>query len=161
MGENRNRREWLGLAGAALAGCSGKGQAAPGFEATTQYGRRVRLEDFRGKLLLLTFWATWCPYCRSQLAAMEQLSTGYEGGKAAMLALSVDAQGWDVVRGYLAESGLSFPVALASETARSRYGASRGIPLTSVISPQGVLLTDVVGGMGLEALKELIATYST
>ncbi len=150
----------IATASGTLAGCRRRaGSAAPTFEVATQYGRQVRLEDYRGKLLLLTFWATWCPYCRSQLAAMDQLMKGPESSKVALLALSIDAEGWDVVRPYLGQAGHGFSIGVADGSTRRAYGTSGGIPITYVISPEGVILTDIVGGLDLPSLREVVQEY--
>lgn len=141
-------------------GCRRSGEFAPPFTATTQYGRRVRNEDFRGQTLLLTLWATWCPHCRSQLAAMQQVAADFRSSQIAMLALSVDREGWEVVRPYLAETGLSIPVGLADLATQRAYGAAGGIPITWVISRSGILLTDIPGALDATALREVIAEYA-
>ena len=156
-----SRRELLGtasLGGLALfeAGCGLSGTAPP-FETTTQFGRTIRLSDFRGKPLLLTFWATWCPYCRGQMAEMQKMSTGYSASSVALVALSVDQNGWDVVRPYVTQNGISFPVGLASRSIVRSYGASGGIPVTFAISPTGVLVGRQVGGLDQEWLQQMAA----
>jgi thiol-disulfide isomerase/thioredoxin len=166
----RSRREWLALgtagtafaaAGATLAGCRRlTGSPAPAFEATTQYGRQVQLSDYRGKLLLLTFWATWCPYCRSQLAAMDQFLGGPQSAQVALLALSIDATGWEAVRPYLGQAGHTLSIGVADASTRRAYRTSGGIPITYVISTEGMVLTDIVGGLDLASLREIAAKYT-
>jgi thiol-disulfide isomerase/thioredoxin len=143
-----------------LLACSRAGSAAPPFTTTTQYGRAVRNEDFRGRTLLLTLWATWCPHCHAQLSAMDQVSSSYAAGRVNFLALSTDREGWDVVRPYLAETGFSLNVGLADRATQRAYGASGGIPITWVIDSSGIVVTDIPGALDAQSLREVIDRYA-
>lgn len=162
------RRQSLGLlvggvafAASGFLACSRAGSTAPPFATTTQYGRSVRNEDYRGRTLLLTLWATWCPHCHAQLSVMDQVSSSYAAGRVHFLALSTDREGWDVVRPYLAENGFSLSVGLADRATQRAYGASGGIPITWVIDPSGILVTDIPGALDANSLREVIDRYAT
>ena len=161
------RRQGMGLllggvafAASGFLACSRAGSTAPPFATTTQYGRVLRNEDFRGRTLLLNLWATWCPHCRSQLAAMDQIASSYAAGRVSFLALSIDREGWNVVRPYLAETGFSLSVGLADRATQRAYGASGGIPITWVIDPSGIVVTDIPGALDAQSLREVIDQYA-
>ena len=90
---------------------------------------------------------------------MNQLASGAASGRVAMLALSVDRQGWDVVRPYLAENGFSIPVALADGRIQHDYPAA-GLPCTYVVNSRGIVVGMEVGGLGLSALEELAEQHA-
>jgi len=129
--------------------------AAPPFDVRTDTGKRLRLEDFQGKVLLLTFWATWCPHCRRQIAAMEKLRADYAANDTEMLVLAVDDEGWQKVTPYLEEHKLSLPVALASPRIQQQYAVGGGIPLSYVIDRQGQLVKDFRGALDEDILRRL------
>lgn len=87
------------------------GQQAPDFSLKDEDGKPVRLSDYRGKLVFLNFWATWCIPCIEEMPEMETLKNTYKDRKFQMLAVSV-ATDWDVVRKFYKEHNLTIPAAL-------------------------------------------------
>lgn len=129
--------------------------AAPPFEVRTETGKLIRLEDYKGKVLLLTFWATWCPHCRRQIAAMEKLREEFAGKDIEMLALSVDKQGWQIVAPYLQEHKLTLAVGIAAPRTQQQYAANGGIPLSYVIDRKGQVVKDFRGALDEDVLRRL------
>ena len=80
------------------------GRPAPPFELIDSKGRTHRLSDYAGHVVLLNFWATWCPPCVEEAPALEALARAVEGLGVAALAVSVD-DGWEVVRRFVAGGG--------------------------------------------------------
>ncbi len=132
------------------------GRKAPPFETKSLIGRRIRLEDYKGKTLVLVFWATWCPHCRRYLSAMQQLHKEYAAKNVEMLALSVDETGWKVVAPYIRDHNLTVPIALAPAAAQRSYDTSGGIPLTAIIDGDGNQIRQFVGGPNVEQLRGLL-----
>jgi peroxiredoxin len=137
----------------ALPGCSRKekpavgGTTAPDFTLKDLSGKAVTLSSLRGKVVLLNFWATWCPPCREEIPSMMRLNKAMEGKPFQMLAVSEDGGGKDAVTGFFKESGASLPALLDSDQAvGGRYGLT-GVPETFVIGKNGVILKKVVGAM--------------
>ncbi|MCU0227065.1 MAG: TlpA family protein disulfide reductase [Bryobacterales bacterium] len=128
---------------------------APAFEVRTELGKRIRLEDYSGKVLLLTFWATWCPHCRNQIAAMEKLRETYAAKEIEMLAVSVDREGWKIVAPYVQEHGLRIPVSIAPPRMQQQYAANGGIPLSYIIDRKGQMIKDFRGALDEETLRRL------
>jgi len=119
--------------------------AAPNFTLRDLKGRDVSLEDFKGQVVFLNFWATWCPPCRNEMPSMEKLYSRMEGQDFAMLAVDLQ-ENEDQVRRFVDTAGYSFPVLLDSS---GRTGAAyqvSGIPTTYIIDKQGNVLARVVGG---------------
>lgn len=122
-----------------------EGNVAPDFTLPNLSGNEVELSDFRGKVIFLNFWATWCPPCRGEMPSMEALYQRLKGGDFQMLAVSVDRRGNSVVGPFAQEFKLTFPI-LLDLTGRvgSIYGV-RGIPTTFILDKKGIIVEKVVG----------------
>lgn len=136
-----------------VAGCSKeeaapprKGVAAPDFTLMDLTGKQVRLSDYRGKVVLLNFWATWCPPCREEMPSMVRLNQIMAGKPFQMLAVSIDDAGKVAVEAYLQKSGTVLPVLLDTEQNAGKLYGITGVPETFVIDKKGVILEKVVGG---------------
>jgi peroxiredoxin len=157
MSELFARRAFLGLLSTAAA-FPALGQSlpsAPAFDVRTDTGKRIRLSDYQGKILLLTFWATWCPHCRRQITAMEKLRASYQKNNIEMLAISVDKEGWKIVAPYLEEHKLLLPVAIADARMQQQYRVDGGIPLSYIINQDGRVVKDFRGALDEEILQKL------
>ncbi|MBI4409843.1 MAG: TlpA family protein disulfide reductase [Gemmatimonadetes bacterium] len=130
------------------------GDVAPPFAAPALTGDTVRLEDLRGRVVLLNVWATWCAPCRWEMPALERLSAELAPQGLAVLAVSVDAPlgGVDAlgnpggdVRAFVAELGLTFTVLLDPRAQiQRRYGVT-GLPTTFLIGRDGRVVRKVFG----------------
>ena len=119
--------------------------AAPDFTLLTLEGRPVRLREFRGKLVLVNFWATWCAPCLHEMPSMEQLYQTFKQTKFVLLAVSMDHQGEGIARPFVDKLKLTFPVLLDSTLEVSRQYSVRGLPTTYLIDPEGLLIGVVIG----------------
>jgi peroxiredoxin len=117
----------------------------PDFTLMALEGRPVQLREFRGKLVLLNFWATWCAPCLHEMPSMERLYQTFKETEFALLAVSMDRQGEEVAKPFVDNLKLTFPVLVdnTSEVAR-QYGV-RGLPTTYLIDPDGLLIGAVIG----------------
>lgn len=121
------------------------GGLAPDVTLKTLRGKTVALSDYRGKVVLLNFWATWCPPCRAEMPSMERLSRIFPAADFVMLAVNVEPDGDQTVPAFLARRPHSFPVLLDIEaTAQNAYQVYR-FPETFIISREGVILNHVIG----------------
>lgn len=108
-------------------------------------GKRVRLSDFRGKVVLLNFWATWCLPCRREMPSLERLYQSYRSRGLVVVAVSIDRASSATVRAFAEEMGLSFSVLHDPDDLTSpRYGVI-GIPYSFLISPAGRIVYRVAG----------------
>ena len=119
--------------------------AAPDFTLLSLEGRPVRLREFRGKLVLVNFWATWCAPCLHEMPSMEQLYQTFKQTEFVLLAVSMDHQGEGVARPFVDKLKLTFPVLLDSTLEVSRQYSVRGLPTTYLIDPEGLLIGVVIG----------------
>ncbi len=86
-------------------------KTAPGFALKDLTGNRVTLDEFRGKVVVLGFWATWCVPCREEMPSLQRLYEEFKDAGLTVLAVSIDPSA-SVVRSFAAEKGLTFPVLL-------------------------------------------------
>ena len=133
---------------------------APDFVLPDVEGRSVRLRELRGKLVLLNFWATWCAPCRIEMPGMERLYQTFQKADFALLAVSIDRQGTQMVRPFVEELKLKFPILIDQTMEVSRQYGLRGLPTTYLIDPEGRLIGAAVGGRDWHSTeaKALIAT---
>ncbi len=122
-----------------------EGRFFPAFELRDFAGGSRQISDYRGKLVILNVWATWCPPCRKELPSLQRLQTLLGTDAYAVLGLSVDADA-DIAQEYLLERGIAFEnfLDIGGAEARRVMGI-RAYPDTFIISPDGVLLRSIVG----------------
>jgi|ERR1039457_6168895 thiol-disulfide isomerase/thioredoxin len=136
-----------------LPGCTKKekpavvGELAPVLTLRDIAGKISSLSDYRGKVVLLNFWATWCPPCREEIPSMMRLNKAMADKPFQMVAVSIDEGGKAAVEAYFRKTKTFLPVYLDSsqDTAR-RYGLT-GVPETFIIGKRGVIMKKVVGAM--------------
>ncbi|MEA3361834.1 MAG: TlpA disulfide reductase family protein [Thermodesulfobacteriota bacterium] len=122
------------------------GNVAPDFTLTDMQGQQVSLSQFRGKVVVLNFWATWCPPCREEMPSMEQLYRDFKDKGLVMLAVNVDENGKKAVSQFLQKTPHSFPILLDSENiAQNAYGVFR-FPESFIIDRNGVVVEKIIGG---------------
>ncbi len=121
------------------------GYQAPDFALPDLQGHMVRLSDFRGKVVFLNLWATWCPPCRMEMPAMEKLHRRLQDRDFVMLAVAEDEGGSQAVAPFVRETGLTFRVLLDPEATLSpRFGAT-GYPETFLIDRDGQVVNHTIG----------------
>ena len=103
--------------------------------------------DWEGKALLLNFWATWCPPCIEEMPIFDEALEKYGEKGFAVVAISVDRKGWEVVRPFVAEHGLSYPVLLADESITRTFGKVNQLPMTYLVHTSGTIHSRQIGSM--------------
>jgi peroxiredoxin len=151
------------LAALVVSACAKKelpaieGNAAPDFTLKDLSGHPVQLSSLKGKVVLVNFWATWCPPCREEIPSMVKLNQAMQGKPFQMLAISVDEGGKDAVTSFFQKAGVTLPALLDTDgSVAKRYGTT-GVPETFVVDNKGVILKKVIGPMDWTA-PEVIAT---
>ena len=120
-------------------------EEAPNFLLKDSEGFNVTLDQFRGKVVLLNFWATWCGPCKVEMPAMERLYRSFSRKVFEILAVSTDAQGAAITRPFQQEVGFTFPVLHDSDFRIGlRYGA-RQLPMTFLIDKKGIIRKRIPG----------------
>ncbi len=124
-----------------------KGQLAPDFTLKDMQGQDVSLSNLKGKVVVLNFWATWCPPCREEMPSMEMLYRKYKNQGLVILAVNVEENGAQLVQGFLQRNPYSFSI-LLDETAEIQdlYGVFR-FPETFIIDRHGNVVEKVTGAI--------------
>ena len=143
--------------GGAPAKVAAEGELAPDFTARELSGSEVRLSSLRGKVVLVNFWATWCPPCREEIPSMVALNRQMAGKPFRMLALSIDDGGKGAVEEFCKKSGQGLPALLDTDQQVGKLYGITGVPETFVIDKKGVILKKVVGGLDWSAPE--VVTY--
>jgi len=134
------------------------GYEAADFTLPDLQGKAVRLSDFRGKVVFLNLWATWCPPCRMEMPNMERLYQRLASRDFVMLAVAEDEGGAAAVGPFVREVGLTFSVLLDPEATLSpRYGAT-GYPETFIIDRAGRVVNHTIGPEEWDS-KEMLAYF--
>ena len=129
---------------------------APPFSVRDLDGHTVRLQDLRGRPVVLDFWATWCAPCRVSMPDLDSLQVRYADEGLVILGLSLDEDGSDKVKRFVEHLGIRFPVALANERMLSQYGPIRSAPTTVFINRKGMVIRRVVGYVDRETMASFI-----
>jgi len=139
------------------------GSPAPNFQLYDLAGRLVTLSNYRGRIVFLNFWATWCGPCRVEMPAMEALYQEFNRRDFEILAVSTDQQGAAVTRPFSEEMGLTFPILHDSDfRVGVAYGA-RTLPMTFLVNRQGIITHRIFGARdwqspeGRQLIKKVLA----
>ena len=108
----------------------------PDFTLATPDGKKLSLKDFRGKVVLLNFWASWCVPCREEMPAMEKLYQEYKNKNFVVLAVAVKDRKQDAID-FVKDLKLSYPVALDPDAQVGTLYGAWGLPATYLIGPKG------------------------
>jgi len=123
-----------------------EGHFAPDFALRTLEGNTVRLSEYRGqKVVLINFWATWCPPCRLEMPTMQQIYSEYKSRGFEILAVNIEPDAQQEIRDFIKELRLTFPIALDSDMKVSRKFRVIGLPVSILIDRQGIIRAKDVG----------------
>lgn len=121
------------------------GQVAPDFSVEMLDGRTIKLSELRGKVVMLCFWATWCPPCRQEMAHLQEGVINYFAGKNLVVLPISRGEQRDVVEKFIADNGYTFGVGLDPERAIYDLYASNFVPRTFIINKRGKVVYRVAG----------------
>jgi len=112
-------------------------KSAPDFTLTDANGAKVALSDYRGKAVLLNFWATWCGPCQIEIPWFQEFEQQYKSKGFEVLGVSMDEDGWAAVKPYMAAHKLNYRILLGDEAVSTLYGGLEALPTTFIIDREG------------------------
>jgi thiol-disulfide isomerase/thioredoxin len=115
-------------------------QPAPDFTLEAADGKQVKLSDYKGQVVLLNFWATWCGPCKIEMPWFIEFQRKYKDQGFTVLAVSLDEEGWDVVRPYAESLKPNFPILLGNDEIADRFDGVVALPTTLVINKEGQIV---------------------
>jgi peroxiredoxin len=123
-------------------------QTAPDFSLMDSRSADIRLSDYKGKVVLLNFWATWCPPCKAEIPWFEEFQRKYGNQGFNVIGISMDEAGWKVVRPYMESAKINYRVALVDNALAQNYGGVDSLPETMLIGRDGKIAARHVGIVG-------------
>ena len=151
---------WIAPATTIAAKSSGEFPQAPAFSLTSLSGGKVSLQDYRGKVVLLDFWATWCGPCRIEIPGFVELQRKYGSQGLAIIGVSMD-DGPEPVRQFYTTFHMNYPVAMGTDSLGELYGGIMGLPTSFLIGRDGRIYAKHVGltdaSVFESEIKELLA----
>lgn len=129
---------------------------APDFTLKDANGAQVKLSDYRGKVVLLNFWATWCGPCKIEIPWFIEFQQQYKDKGFEVLGVAMDDDGWTSVKPYIAERKVNYRILLGDDSVATLFGGIDSLPTTFVIDRSGAIDKVHVGLIGKDDyLKEI------
>jgi peroxiredoxin len=120
-------------------------KAAPAFTLKDADGKTVSLEDYKGKVVLLNFWATWCGPCKIEIPWFVDFEQKYKDKGFSVIGVSMDEDGWNAVKPFLAEEKVNYRILLGNDSVGTLYGGVDSLPTTFVIDRDGRIAATHIG----------------
>jgi peroxiredoxin len=134
-----------------------EGKPAPNFELTTLAGEAVQLSDYKGKKVILNFWATWCPPCKAEMPHMQNFYEKNKGNDIEIIAVNLTSmdKGKTNIENFVKEYGLTFDIPLDEEGTFGAQYQAFSIPTSYIIDSKGIITKKIIGPMDEDMMKTL------
>ena len=142
-----------------------KGTPAPAVSFENLDGQTVNLSQYRGKVVLVNFWATWCEPCRSEIPELIEYQKKYADKGFTVLGVAMDQEGKSVVAPFVEKQQfdvngqkmtMNYPIVLGNEKIATQFGGIIGMPTTFVISKDGKVVKRVIGVIDPQGMNQFI-----
>ena len=147
----------LSWTGCAKKSRKSSNKPAPQFALKDANGQTVHLSDYRGKVVLLDFWATWCGPCKIEIPWFMDFETQFKNKGFAVVGVSMDEDGWSAIKPYVRNMKMNYRVLLGDDAVSTAYGGLDSLPTTLLIDREGGIASVHVGvSMGKEEFRNAI-----
>lgn len=133
-----------------------KSVMAYNFNLPTTDGKQLKLSDYKGKVVILDFWATWCPPCRKGIPDLVELKKKYGSKGVEIIGISVDQETKPDVVPFIKEYGINYPIVYGNTNVYQQYGGIRAIPTSFIIDKEGKIVASYEGLISKAAYEEHI-----
>lgn len=124
------------------------------------HGVERRLSDYRGKWVVVNYWATWCPPCLEEIPELETFHDSHKDVDAVVLGVNLEDIDLARLQQFVEEQFISYPVLRDRSRARTELGAIPGMPTTYVVSPAGEVVARQVGGVTRDMLEDFLSSQT-
>ncbi len=138
-----------------LVGAMAQAKDAPDFTLKSLDGKEVSFSDFKGKVVLVNFWATWCPPCLAEMPDLNRLHVDSKAKGLQILGLTISSRAKDIPK-KVKQSGVTYPILLEAEPVAAKFGGFGAIPQTFIIDKQGKIVHSITGARSYKAFEKLI-----
>jgi peroxiredoxin len=131
--------------------------AAPAWKLKDIDGKDVAFEQFKGKVVVIDFWATWCGPCRVEIPGYVEMQKKHGAEGLVIVGVSLDQAGPEVVKAFAAKYGINYPLVMADEAIQTKFGGIEAIPTTFLIDRDGQIRDRKVGAEESESYEKKVA----
>ncbi len=114
----------------------------------------IQSQSYRGKVMLVNFWATWCPPCRKEIPSLIEIQKNYKDQGFTVIGISVDQSEVEVIKKFTDKMGINYPVAVGTMEVAKEFGSTSGIPASFLIDRKGTINKRYAGYVTKEQLKK-------
>ena len=132
---------------------------APAWQLKDVNGTVVSFDQFKGKVVVLDFWATWCAPCRSEIPGYVALQEKYARAGLVMVGVSLDREGPEVVKKFMTDQKINYQIVLGDEKIVEAFGGVEAIPTTFIIDRQGTIRYRKVGAMPAGEFEAVVTPF--
>lgn len=122
-------------------------------------GREYRLSDFKGKWVLVNFWATWCPPCLEEMPELEMFHNRHKDANAVVIGINYETVTPGYLQKFVDDQFISYPVVKMKNEKDSPFGNIPGLPTSFLVSPEGKVVARQVGTVTADSLESFIRNY--
>jgi peroxiredoxin len=130
-------------------------KTAPNFTLSDSKGASIRLSDYKGKVLLLDFWATWCHGCKTEIPWYMEFQNKYKDKGLTVIGVSMDDDGWKSVKPFVEEQKMNYAVVIGNQGLAKLYAVD-ALPVTLLIDPNGKIAVSHAGMVEKDAFEKEI-----
>jgi peroxiredoxin len=130
-------------------------KTAPAFTLSDSKGASVKLSDYKGKVVVLDFWATWCEGCKVEIPWYIEFQNKYKEEGLSVVGVSMDDDGWKSVKPFLAENKINYPIVIGNSDLGTQFGVT-ALPVTLLIDRNGKIAESHAGMVDKDAFEREI-----
>ncbi len=137
------------------------GAGALDMPLTDVHGKRANLDDFRGKWVVVNYWATWCPPCITEMPELQEFHDAHANQDAIVIGINTEHISQSRLQEFLDDYFITYPIFVSPPVQQSELGLIPGLPTTFMVSPEGEVLARQVGPVTRDMLEQFIKEHGS